>query len=26
VLYHRDLTGLGFAWPIDDETMIVKSK
>jgi hypothetical protein len=26
VLYHRDLTGLGFAWPIDDETMIVKGQ
>jgi hypothetical protein len=26
VLYHRDLTGLGFAWPIDDETTIVKGK
>ncbi len=26
VLYHRDLTGLGFAWPIDDETLVVKGR
>jgi len=26
VLYHRDLTGLGFAWPIDDETFVVKGR
>ena len=26
VLYHRDLTGLGFAWPIDDEMLIVRGQ
>lgn len=24
VLYHRDLTGLGQAWPVDDETVVVR--
>ncbi len=23
VLYHRDLTPLGFAWPVDDDTVVV---
>jgi len=25
VLYHRDLTPLGLAWPVDDETVVVTS-
>ncbi len=25
VLYHRDLTALGFAWPVDDDTVIIRS-
>lgn len=26
VLYHRDLTALGLAWPIDDDTFVVRSE
>lgn len=25
VLYHRDLTALGLAWPLDDDTVVVQS-
>ncbi len=24
VVYHRDLTGLGFAWPVDDDTVLIR--
>jgi type II secretory pathway component PulK len=26
VLYHRDLTGLGYAWPVDDDKVLVKGR
>ncbi len=26
ILYHRELTGLGFAWPVDDDTLIVSGR
>lgn len=26
VLYHRDLTQLGFAWPIDDDTLVLEGQ